>query len=264
MAAQAIDSTSRTKILNTDLQQIKPMSKYTPETYSVKKLQTLLEKHDALILQRGQYLQTFQALQEEEKKLLMTADLDDKKQFKQISDVRLKKELSPRRVENVNERIEDVLLEVNEECDSLISGLLEILSEKAACVISLIAGQLKGFYSHREEAAVAAAETIYGSTNFANKELALTHYLKTEGVSRALPLFKAKKVLDTSVRVTLLEVLGEEPGPIFGEVHTSEWHEDRELERLLAKAGREEFIQTKMMQASFAREEAEKRFARAH
>ena len=213
------------------------MTKYTPKTYSVKKLQALLKKHDALILQRGQHLQTFQALQEEEKGLLMTADLNDEKQFRQISDVRLKKELAPRKIESVNESVEDVLIEVNIECDSLIFGLLAILSEKADSVIGHIAGQLRAFYIHREKEAEEAAQQIYGTTNFANKELALTHYLKTESVSRALPLFKAKKVLDTSASVALLEVMGEEPGPIFGEVHTSEWHEDRELERLETKAG---------------------------
>jgi hypothetical protein len=177
------------------------MSKYTAQNYTVKNLQALLEKHDELTFEAGRHRQMVTDAEAEEKALLKKSDLNNAKQFEAIGQARLKHEIASRKVEEFTAAAGEILNAIDEECKELIRGLEDKLAAKTSDCLKIIAGSLVALFCGREADCWAEAGQIFPQTNYGRQQAIFAKYLRSEGLSNKLPIFKAKAVLEVSVKM---------------------------------------------------------------
>jgi hypothetical protein len=95
------------------------MKKYNSKNYSVRHLKELLKRHADFVLKHDQGKQNNVSLEQEEKQLLASADLADRKQISRIREVRLQRDISTAQVAKFANAGGEILDEINEECNEL-------------------------------------------------------------------------------------------------------------------------------------------------
>lgn len=232
------------------------METYTSETYTVKNLKRLLERHAAALSETDRHRRLIKDLELEEKQLLAGADINNSEQFKALGTVRTKRELAPRKVEQFETEAHSILESIEEECRALILGMGQILEAKASELLCRISSALRPFFTDRHGEAMEAAKVIFWRTNFAPSYSSLSHYLRTEGLLEKPTIHKAATVLELSQKVALLET-DWQPVLLLWETISVEEHRDRELTFMLTDRGREEAIE-RLETKKMARGTAEK------
>jgi len=225
----------------------------------VKNLKRIVAKYDDCRMEAARHTQLLKDLEAEEKKLIENADPDDAARVKEISEIRIRKEMLSNKVAQFKAAAEEGINELGWECNALIDNLVNILNEKWSHCVLLIAENLKGFFYERQEVALKEAKEVCKTTNFCTQYNQLYEYLRSEGLRGKLPIFKAKALLEIFERVDYLTPVTPFHGKLF-EPKTAEKHEDEELARLLTADGREELILSKIAQTQgrMTRETAEK------
>lgn len=95
-------------------------------------LKVLIPKHDQLLAERDRHAQMVPDLTAEEEKLLPGIDLTNDADFKKLSDLRLRRELAPKKAAQFEDGAVAVEKKIIVECERLANELGVILRDKQA------------------------------------------------------------------------------------------------------------------------------------
>lgn len=145
------------------------------------KLEQLLEKHAALSTELERHKKLAVTLEQEEKELMDHTDLDDATQYEKISALRLRRELTPRKIASFEGELENIKYEIKEEAGNVNSALWQIIKEKKNALFSELYQALHPFFAGRTHELRAAVAGVISETNFSSQtihtEIRLAHQL---------------------------------------------------------------------------------------
>ncbi|MGA9452603.1 MAG: hypothetical protein WBW41_14805 [Verrucomicrobiia bacterium] len=196
-------------------------------------LTRLLAKQDKLLMESARHTQLNKDLAEEEERKLKAADLNGPEKFREISDLRLKRELCEGKPKEFQDAADALQVEIAEVCQKLRDYLLENISAKTATLVGEIASRLEPHFAGRDGAARDAALQSFGQTNFARSIRRTEDRLRSNGLfdrpvrSTAAELIEMAGVIENAN--ILQATAGDDPAPI-----SAEQLEAEELKNLLA------------------------------
>jgi hypothetical protein len=129
-------------------------------------LEAICAKRDALTAERDEQKKRVATLEAEEKVLLANSDLEDKKQWQKVCEVRRLREILPRKIDSLSESILECETELKEECSVVNGALFGLIQEKKAALQRELAKAISPFFSLRSAEIRAAASTLLPNTNF--------------------------------------------------------------------------------------------------
>jgi hypothetical protein len=163
------------------------------------KLKNLLAEHARLTGERARHEQTAVTLQAEESSMMETVNLENKAEFEKISQLRLRREIVPRKIKQFQEAAERIKADLAEECSKATTALLGIIRAKIDTQVAKIAKTLEPVIP-TETAAAAAAEKIVSdipgvailieSQNRLNNE----NFIQREAIGKANELLKHEAI----------------------------------------------------------------------
>jgi hypothetical protein len=217
-------------------------------------LKRLVAEYQRLTDELGRHKELAPQLEAEEKALLEKTDLKDPKQFEIISQLRLRREIVPRKITSFTEEVERCLFELGEERDRVIAALLGIIETKKAELVSKVIEALQPFFIGRPAAAAAVANEMVYKTNIGTLLYNPEQRLHNESLSKRPVIFAAQELIkQLSPVIEAANVFGETSGKVVV-LHTADELERAELKKLLDDP--EETILNKM-KYGLSREAAE-------
>jgi hypothetical protein len=184
---------------------------------TISQLQKLLARHEELLQERARHSQLVKDLETEEKTLLETTDLEDKKQFEKISQLRLRRELLPRKIASFGEEAEGCLTELDNECAAAIRIYQDIIIQKMKTMKKEIAKGLLPFFTGRSGLAYLLIDELIPKTNAGthmNNHLAR---LNSENLTKRLTRFKAEELIKMGPVLEGLQIYEPLPHEITGQ-----------------------------------------------
>jgi len=124
-------------------------------------LKRLLDDHARFNSERARHEQMEVTLQAEESKLMDTVNLENKSEFEKVSQIRLRREIVPRKIKKFEQAAENTLTELADECGKTSESLLKIIRTKISNQVANIAKNLEPFFGSKSDAAVAALQIIF-------------------------------------------------------------------------------------------------------
>ena len=113
---------------------------------TAKNLKRLLAEHSRLDGERVRHEQMAVSLQAEEKKLMDTVNLENKDEFEKVSQLRLRREIVPRKIKSYEEAAEFTKRELAAECEQVVNALLSAIDTKIKALTAKIAKALEPFF----------------------------------------------------------------------------------------------------------------------
>lgn len=168
------------------------------------KLTGLLKKLEANRAEAGEYEKTIAAVNEEEKKLLETADLNDPESFKIISGVRLKKELIPKKITRLNELEQTILGKISWECSDLTKAMTDDLAALLNEAAQVIAKEIAPFFPGDPYRAINVAADVFRKTELGLEHWKLLQQFRTETWATNPPESQARNNLSAATDVSNL------------------------------------------------------------
>jgi len=218
------------------------------------KLEKLLTKRAAMTQQRDEHKQLATRLEGEEKKMLEGADLSDAGQFKKISDLRLRREIVPRKIEQFGEGLAELDLELRDACAELNGELFQVIQQRKQEAHRELCAALGLFLTGRGREIGAVASKIFYETNLGLTVEEPEVRLGINVIMNRPLLLAASELLALAPQIEGLKVYCDPPGERF-HIRTIEELEKKELAELLKDP--EPFILAKM-EYGCGREQAEK------
>jgi hypothetical protein len=192
----------------------------TSENALTIQIKKLLTKHASFISERDRHEKMSLDLELEEEAELAKSDLNDPVQFAKISQIRLKREIVPRKIISFQEAADDVVLvQLADELNAQTPALVNVINGKLDVEQARLAQALAPFFppeslppvlsgGHVIRPALTEAEVVAGEiilrTKVGSVLSGALDYLKNSGFIDCPVLIKAKRFMDTVVEIAAL------------------------------------------------------------
>jgi|SRR5579859_3233645 len=172
---------------------------------TTKNLKRLLAEFARLDGERVRHEQMAISLQAEENKLMDTVNLEDKAEFEKVSQLRLRRDIVPRKIKSYEQAAADIKAKLAGDCSKTTMALLDIIRAKREALTVKIAKALEPFFPTEGAAATAAQHIVNDTTNgevLSNRESRLNN----DNFENRETLTKANELLEIAPVVEGVEI----------------------------------------------------------
>jgi hypothetical protein len=145
------------------------MKKDTMNT--TRKIERLLAQYNQLDGERLRHEKMAATLAEGEQSLSRTTDIENKVQFEKLSQLRLRREMVPRKIQEFAGAAGAAKAELAEECQRATAALLELINQKTAALSAKLALALQPFFPPRSKTLTTAEIIVAQAQMFAVADL---------------------------------------------------------------------------------------------
>lgn len=176
------------------------------------RIQNLRSERDIVTGKNREHAALIPKLEAEEKALLDGADLDNQAAFQKLSDLRLRRELVPKRIAAFQRQEKQILDDLRSECETLRLELRKTVEHSMRIITTEIAVALQPFFAGRRADSQAAAAEVAYQTNYGRNIYQTEQRLRSGVLQDRHPIYAAAELADMVPLVESLEIYTAPPG----------------------------------------------------